>query len=71
MANIYPDYDTLVQEYQEGNISAVEFVLQQSDDMTAQYQRFCKEKQVDPNSESSALSFMEFHEELFETSISE
>ena len=28
----YPDYDTLREEYEAGNITAVDFVLQQSDE---------------------------------------
>ena len=30
----YPDYDTLREEYEAGNITAVDFVLQQSDEVT-------------------------------------
>lgn len=71
MQTIYPDYDTLVQEYQEGNISSVEFVMQQSDEMTQEYKHYCVEKKIDPNSEGAAIAFMEFREQLFEESMSE
>ena len=50
----YPDYDTLREEYEAGNITAVDFVLQQSDEVT----------------EDSAKAFIDFREELFEESIS-
>ena len=33
----YPDYDTLREEYEAGNITAVDFVLQQSDEVTEDY----------------------------------
>ena len=70
MAKNYPDYDTLREEFEAGNISAVDFVTQQSEDMTEDYNRFCKDENIDPYSESSAQAFMEFREELFEESIS-
>lgn len=40
----YPDYETLCEEYQSGNISAVDFVTQQSDEMTQEYYDFCKDE---------------------------
>lgn len=66
----YPDYDTLREEFEAGNITAVTFVTQQSDEMTAEYKRFCKDEELNPNHEESALHFMEFRDELFEESIS-
>ncbi len=70
MAKNYPDYDTLREEYEAGNISAVDFVTEQSDEMTGEYERFCKDENLDAFSDSSAKAFMEFREELFEESIS-
>jgi len=66
----YPDYDTLREQYDAGNISAVDFVIQQSDEMTDDYNRFCKDEGLDPNSDETAKSFMDFREDLFEESIS-
>ena len=40
----YPDYDTLREEYEAGNITAVDFVLQQSDEVTEDYHQFCKDE---------------------------
>ena len=34
MAKNYPDYDDLREQYEAGNISAVDFVTQQSDERT-------------------------------------
>ena len=66
----YPDYDLLREEYEAGNISAVDFVTQQSEDMTEDYERFCSDESLDPQSDNAALAFMDFREELFEESLS-
>lgn len=70
MANNYPDYDFLREQYEAGNISAVDFVLQQSQEVAEDYMRFCKDEGIDYNSKNAALAFMDFREELFEESIS-
>ena len=66
----YPDYDSLREEFEAGNISAVTFVMQQSDEMTEEYKRFCQDEGLNPDHEESAKHFMEYREELFEESIS-
>ena len=43
MAKNYPDYDDLREQYEAGNISAVDFVTQQSDELTEEYEQFCKD----------------------------
>ena len=53
-----------------GNISAVDFVTQQSDELTEEYEQFCKDKSIDTGSEQSALAFMDYRDELFEESLS-
>ena len=70
MAKNYPDYDTLREQYEAGNISAVDFVTQQSDEVSEDYNRFCKDEGISPDKDSSALAFMDFREELFEESVS-
>ena len=65
----YPDYETLCEEYQAGNISAVDFVTQQSDEMSEEYYDFCKNESLDPHSETAAIAFMDYSEALFEESI--
>lgn len=65
----YPDFETLCEEYQSGNITAVDFVTQQSDDITEEYNEFCKDNSIDSNNNESAKAFMDFREELFEKSI--
>lgn len=69
MAKKYPDYDVLREQYEAGNISAVDFVLQQSEEVAEDYKQFCKDESLDYNSQSAAMAFMEFREELFEESI--
>lgn len=69
MSKNYPDYDTLREQYEAGNISAVDFVTNQSADITADYEMFCKDEGLDYNKESTALAFMDFREELFAESI--
>jgi hypothetical protein len=69
MAKKYPDYDVLREQYEAGNISAVDFVLQQSEEVAEDYKRFCKDEDLDYNSQSAAMAFMDFREELFEESI--
>lgn len=65
----YPDYETLCEEYQSGNISAVDFVTQQSDEITQEYYDFCKDESLDYHSEAAAKAFMDYREALFEESI--
>ena len=65
----YPDYETLCEEYQSGNISPVDFVTQQSDEMTQEYYDFCKDESLDYHSEAAAKAFMDYREALFEESI--
>lgn len=65
----YPDYDTLREEYETGNITAVDFVLQQSDEVTEDYYQFCKDEGLDSSATTSAQAFMDFREELFEECI--
>ena len=48
----------------------MDFVTQQSDELTEDYERYCKEKLLDPNSEASAQAFMAYRDELFEESLS-
>lgn len=69
MQKNYPDYDDLVQKYQEGGITAVGFVTQQSDEMTADYEKYCKENKLDSSSNASAESFMSYQSDIFEESI--
>ena len=52
-----------------GNISAVDFVTQQSDEMSEEYYDFCKNESLDPHSETAAIAFMDYREALFEESI--
>jgi len=66
----YPDYDTLREEFEAGNISAVTFVTQQSDEITEDYKQFCKDEGLDESRDTSAKAFMDFREELFESSLS-
>lgn len=70
MAKNYPDYDTLREQYEAGNISAVDFVTQQSDEVSEDYGRFCNDEGISPDKDSSTLAFMDFREELFEESVS-
>ena len=70
MAKNYPDYDDLREQYDAGNISAVDFVTQQSDELTEEYEQFCKDKSLDTGSDQSALAFMDYRDELFHESLS-
>ena len=65
----YPPYELLCEEYQEKRIGAVDFVIQQSDEMTAEYEQFCKDKRLDRQKETSALAFMDYREKFFEESL--
>ena len=64
----YADYDTLREEYEAKNITAVDFVTQQSQEMTEDYEFFCKDQGINPKSESSAIAFMAYQDALFEES---
>lgn len=70
MSKSYPDYDTLREQYEAGDISAVDFVTQQSDEVTEDYERFCNDEGLSSDKDTSALAFMDFREELFEESVS-
>lgn len=69
MKQQYPDYDDLVQMFQDDNISAVDFVCQQSDDLTDEYERFCKDNDLDKDSDNAARAFMDYRADLFEESL--
>lgn len=70
MEKNYLDYDVLREMYEDGKISAVEFVTRQDAVMTRDYEEYCSENLLDRNDESSALGFMEYRERLFEENIS-
>ncbi len=70
MEKNYLDYDVLREMYEDGKISAVEFVTRQDAVMTRDYEEYCSENLLDRNGESSALAFMEYRERLFEENIS-
>lgn len=66
----YPDYDSLREDFEAGNITAVDFVLEQSEEVASDYEQFCNDNQLDFTQEESAKHFMEYREELFEESVS-
>ena len=66
----YPDYDTLREQYEAGNINAVDFVTLQSKEMTEDYEQFCHDNDIFPQREEAAKSFLDFREALFEACIS-
>ena len=66
----YPEYEDLCQQRQAGNITDVEYVRQISDDVTHEYETFCKDEGLDPERNESALAFIDFREELFEECMS-
>ena len=70
MANHNPNYEDLCQQRQSGQITDVEFVRQISDEVTEEYEDFCKDEGLDPERNESALAFLDFKEDLFEESIS-
>jgi hypothetical protein len=45
-------------------------VTQQSDELTADYEQFCRDESLDKNSDSAAEAFMAYRDELFEESLS-
>lgn len=70
MTKHYPSYEDLCQQRQTGQITDVEFVRQISDEVTEEYENFCKDEGLDPERNESALAFLDFKEDLFEESIS-
>lgn len=70
MAKHYPSYEDLCQQRQDGQITDVEFVRQISDEVTEEYEDFCKDEGLDPERNESALAFLDFQDDLFEESIS-
>ena len=48
----------------------MDFVIQQSPEIAEDYNQFCRDEGLDPDSYSAAKAFMDFREELFEESIS-
>ena len=48
MAKNYPDYDDLREQYEAGNISAVDFVTQQSDELTEEYEQMSSSARTSP-----------------------
>ena len=70
MAKHYPSYEDLCQQRQSGQITDVEFVRQISDEVTEEYEDFCKDEGLEPERNERALAFLDFKEDLFEESIS-
>ncbi len=70
MAKHYPSYEDLCQQRQSGQITDVEFVRQISDEVTEEYEDFCKNEGLDSERNESALAFLDFQDDLFEESIS-
>ena len=70
MAKHNPSYEDLCQQRQNGQITDVEFVRQISDEVTEEYENFCKDEGLNPERNESALAFLDFKEDLFEESIS-
>ncbi len=70
MEKNYPEFDDLREQFEAGNISAVDFVTMQSDEMTEDYEQFCQDENLDSNSDFAAQAFMDYREELFEESLS-
>ena len=70
MAKHDPSYEDLCQQRQSGQITDVEFVRQISDEVTEEYEYFCKDEGLDPERNESALAFLDFQDDLFEESIS-
>lgn len=70
MTKHYPSYEDLCQQRQSGQITDVEFVRQISDEVTEEYEDFCKDEGLDPERNESALAFLDFQDDLFEESIS-
>lgn len=69
MDNRFEDYDVLREKYEDGRISAVEFVTLQDEVVTDDYRRFCASRGLDPSQEASAIAFMDYREKLFEDNI--
>ena len=70
MTKHYPSYEDLCQQRQTGQITDVEFVRQISDEVTEEYENFCKDEGLNPERNESALAFLDFQDDLFEESIS-
>ena len=70
MTKHYPSYEDLCQQRQSGQITDVEFVRQISDEVTEEYEDFCKDEGLDSERNESALAFLDFQDDLFEESIS-
>lgn len=70
MTKHYPSYEDLCQQRQSGQITDVEFVRQISDEVTEEYENFCKDEGLDSERNESALAFLDFQDDLFEESIS-
>lgn len=66
----YPNYEDLCQLRQEGRITDVEYVRQISDEVTREYENFCKDEGLDSERNESALHFLDFQDDLFEESMS-
>lgn len=69
MTKHYPSYEDLCQQRQSGQITDVEFVRQISDEVTEEYENFCKDEGLNPERNESALAFLDFQDDLFEESI--
>lgn len=68
--NLQYDYDTLREQYEDGDITSYEFIVGQSDSLAEEYYQFCVDEGLIYCTDFSALAFMDYREALFEESLS-
>ncbi len=59
----------LIEKIQSGEIGWKEYVLQQSKELHEEYMWYCDKKKLDPQSEESAVVFLEAQEKAFDEAI--
>lgn len=63
MINNENNAEQVMEDVQNGEMTYVEYINQYDEDVRDEYKQYCKDKGLDPESEDSALSFIEYYED--------
>ena len=61
--------EQVMEALQDGTMTCVEYINQYDEDVRDDYQQFCKDNELDPEDEDSAMSFIEYREDEIEANM--
>lgn len=58
-----------IEKMQNGEMTYVEYIMQHDEDVRDEYKQYCQDNGLDPESEDSAMAFIEYREDELDTSL--